>query len=317
MFGAVAQAGYKVAATWGAAFVAADTRLTIVSENITANVERLASEALVGSSGAHQSEAYVELCSGDITFELDYNNCHDLLGYALGYGSTGNYYPADPFPDTKYFHLTIDKYTRRWYFRSCCVNSVEITGSSGDSKPITVTLNVTAYACTRDATVFPTLTFTTPNRAFFKHITYFRIGDQADALAAGDNFRINSFSLRMENNLKTDDKDTGSATNLVEPIRNGFRKCTFKFGFPRYLSIAETIQALTAADTALQATMNLTDGADAVNILIAQMKGVDGPGLNVGGPGAIGGEFTLDCYRNLTNTGNMPTVAEEFRINVT
>jgi hypothetical protein len=317
MYGTSGKAGYKVQTAWGAAWATVDTLIPLVSESLVANYEGLRSEALIGSSAQNESEIGVVKVVGDLVFDLDYNNAHALLGYALGYGSGGVYYPADPFPSTKFFHLEIDKYTKRWRFQTCAVNSVEISGEASGTKPLQVTMNVVAYDCVTSDTAFPSLTLTTPNRVYFKHLSYARVGDLTGALEAGDNVRVNKFSVRVENSLQADLIDSGSGTVVAEPIRNDWRKTTLKLGLGRYLSAVDTVEALKVVGARVQAELDFVDGSEHVYIRCPQAKVTEGPGMNLSGPAALAGEFGFECYRNSANTEGMPTITEEVQITVT
>ena len=66
----------------------------------------------------------------------------------------------------------------------------------------------------------------------------------------------------VNNNLKADDMDSGETTGVLEPLRNGFRIVTSKFGFARYNTAATTVLGFN--NTRLQQAFSFADGAEAV-----------------------------------------------------
>jgi len=309
MYGLKGQAGFAAASSWGATFVPATTMIPFVSESITKNFDRMMSKALIGQAGEHESEVGRQIVAGDLVMDLDYNNL-GLLEYALGDLTTGTYSLTMDLP---MFHLEIDKGVQRYRFQSCKVNQVTIAGSAGAEDPITVTLNVIAYSATISGSTFPSLSLSTPTRAWFEDLSMFRIGDLADALAPGDELGISSFELVCNHGLQADGKDSSNQANVLEPIRNEFRQVTAKFGLARNSSDAENIADLCAAGTRVQAQLALTNGSDSFTVYLPQGKVTVPPHMNVSGPGVISSEFETSWHYNNDNS-NMSTREDQVEI---
>lgn len=310
-YGAKVKAGYIDTAAWGDTWSAVTALLPVVSENLSVNYERLRSQALIGQAAAHESEIGRIMVAGDIVLELDYNNGHALFEHALGAVSSGTYTPTNDIED--YFHFEVDKGTKRYRFYSCAVNQVAIEGDAASEDPIKVTLSVVAYNATRVDTAFPSLSFTSPNRCYFQHLSYLRIGDLTDALAAGDNVAIKNFNLTIANNLQIDGKDSSSQSYVLVPMRNGWRVVTLKFALARYLTIADTLAGLRDAGTRIQGQLHFADGAETIDVYLPQGKIAAGGDMSVGGPGVIEGEFESEWFINSANS-NMASVTDQLSV---
>lgn len=102
----------------------------------------------------------------------------------------------------------------------------------------------------RDGTAFPTVTYTPGTRFLHQHLGgangYFRIGDQADALASGDNINVKSVELGWKWNFDFD------AVNSQQALQqqSGQGEVSFKFQIPEHS--ADTYHAFRDARTKLQ-----------------------------------------------------------------
>jgi hypothetical protein len=326
MSGMLAQAGWSPATSWTQAHQAATQRLRMVSESITEVYDKLRSQALVGQVAQHEFINGIVNVTGEIVCELSFD-ANDttpfddgILEYCMGANSSRTYDLANT--SDKWFHLTIDKVTRRYYFASCKVNSFSLSGEADSEAPIKLSLNITARVVTDDATVFPSLAVA-GSPVFFKHMilssaSYFMINAfGADgALDATDACNIKSFELAVDNALKSDSKDSGSAVYVVDPARDGFRTVTLKVSVARYLATApiSSFRTWKAAGTQLQAIIGFSDGSSTYICYLPQMKITEGADFNVGGPGIIEGEVSFEAFRNLNNTTHMSAVTDQLRI---
>jgi len=310
-YGAKVKAAYVDTAAWGDTWATVTTLLPVASESLVVAYERLRSQALIGQAAAHESELGRIQVTGDLVLELDYNNGHALLEHALGAVSSGTYTPTNDIED--YFHLEIEKGTKRYRFYSCAVNQVVIEGDATSEDPVKFTLSLVAYNATRVDTAFPTLSLTSPNRCYFQHLSYLRMGDLTDALAAGDNVAIKNFSLTIANNLQIDGKDSGDQTHVLVPMRNGWRTVTLKHGLARYGAIADTLAGLRDAGTRVQAQLHFADSAETIDVYLPQGKIAAGGDMNVGGPGVIEGEFETEWFINSANS-NMAAVTDQLSV---
>jgi hypothetical protein len=285
--GVRSQAGWIDAASWGASWSTVTTLLTLREESLTREYQKLRSQALLNQAAAHEFEHGHVIVSGNLTWELDYNNL-GLLEYALGAEAGGTFTPTVALE--KFFHLEVDRGgTYRYRFQSCMVNGVTISGSADSEDPVLVSMEVTAYDVTATATSFPSLSLTSPNRVYFDHIDYFYIGGLGAALDSANELAINSFELSIDNNLDQV-ADSVSATRTVQPVRDGFRATMLKIGGARYDS--DWWYLANAKENGTVAT-----GAD----------------FPVAGPGAIQGEAELEWFVN-TDNSDMSGVTDEISI---
>lgn len=311
-YGLKAKAGIDPAASWGEAWSASTILLPFVSENITKNFDRMMSKALVGQVGQHESQQGRQLVSGDLVIDLDYNNA-ELLEYAFGSEAGGVFTLADDLP---MFHLEIDKGAERYRFQSCKVNQMTITGSAGSEDPIQVSMNITAYACTRTATAFTGgLSLATADRAYFEDIGTMEFDLISGTLTTADHKPISSFELVINHNLQTDGRDTSIPDNVLEPLRNDFRVVKLKCGLARNTTAAQAMATYAEDDSRIQGELNMTSGSGTAVWQFPQGKVVNPPQMNVGGPGVISSEVEIEWYPN-TNNSNMAAVTDQVRVTI-
>lgn len=326
MNGTLSRAGWAPASSWAAAYSETSMKqLRLVSENLTENYDKIRSSALLGSAADNEFYLGHVMISGEVVVDLAYDNS-EIIEYCMGAAATTTYTFTDQL--SKVFHLLIDKNSAaaddsgstnlnkfRYRFAGVKVNSFTISGEVGES-PVKLTMQVTCRSVATVATVFPTLT--APDEPIpFKHLTSCWVGDQADALASGDALSVKSFEIAVDNNLKSDDKDSGDVSYVLEPLRNGFRKVTAKFGLARYLTSSPTADLRTwkTAGTRLQALLVLTNGTDSYTIRIPEMKVVDGVNWNVGGPAMIESDVTFEAFNNSSNANTgMSTITSQMNI---
>lgn len=291
------KAGYIEAASWTAPYVQPTTIIPLKSESFSVNYDRLQDQALVGRSSAAESfNGHVNV-NGDLQWYLDYDN-HGLMKYAFG-ALAGGVYTHDEL--TSCANIEIEKEIHRLRLNATRFNSLTISGDVGSTEPVLCSGQGVTRVATRSATAFPSLT-DTPNRAYFKDISLFRIGDLTDALVAGDALAIKSFEIGIENGLQVDAKDS-SGLYVLDPVWNDFVRFTLKLGIARINTTnASQLPVWKEADTRLQAMLTLSGTGGAFTFIFPQMKIVEGADFSVGGPGVIEGDVTLECYMNTANS---------------
>ena len=131
-------------------------------------------------------------------------------------------------------------------------------------------------------------------------ISSFRIADQVDAIADGDKFGIDSFTLSIDNKLSdpawtTDDSVNTDQQTAIEPKRNGFREVKFSIKLPRYAS--DQFFTWQNSDTVLQADLKFAVGSYEFNILLPYLKVTD-PKAGIGGADLIKPEISFDVLIN-------------------
>lgn len=310
--GHAAKVGYREAAGWNTAFQQANQIVPFISEGLTAEYDQLRSQALIGEAASHEFFNGHQKVAGNLDWELDYDNL-GLLKYAFGAESAGVFSLANDL--SAGFHLEIDKITKRYRFGTCYFNSLTISGEAGSTDPIKCSGNVVSRNVTRSDTAFPSLT-DSPNRAYWPHTDYLYLGDQANALTSDDEIAIKSWELSLENNLQVDAIDTSDPDYVLSPLRNGFRKVTLKFSLARVnTDTASLLPGWKDEATRLQGILRLANGSDSILIYLPETKIAEGGDWNVGGPGVIEGEVTLEAFVNRNNTP-MSTVSDQVEIHV-
>jgi hypothetical protein len=308
-------AGWKDAAAWDTAFAQADVFLPIVSESITKTPDMRRSQALVGQVAQHDPDFGIYGVVGDLTYELDYAAAA-LFEHVMGAVSSEVYTFTDDLDD--YFHLEIDKITKRLRYASCIVNSCTISADAQAENPITVTLNVTARTMTQSDTAIGALT-DPEKRSFHHHLAgsgYVRIGDTANALDSGDEISISGFEITIDNNIDTEGRDSETTDYALDPIRAGHRSVSCRLMFPRFTADGVTVRGFLDGDTAIQMSIYLyLDGTNTCLFNFPYGKVVEGANFNVGGPGIIAGEINTEWFYNGTKNSYM-AVTDQMQITV-
>ncbi len=296
--GHASKMGYRERSGWGGSYGQPTNMIPFKSESLTKAFDQLQSQALIGQAAAHESKNGHEMVAGDVSWELDYS-AHGMLKFGMGAESAGLYAPAADLGNV--FDLEIDKILNRHRFQSCRMGGLTISGEASSTEPILCSGNAVVYHAETSSTAFPALSLAS-NRVYFRDITSFRIGDIADALGASDNLAIKSFEVSLDNGLQTDGKDS-SGPNVLDPLRNGFRKATLKIGLAR-VDAAMIAGLLYNRDNGsrMQAQLVLSNGAGgSFTFNFPQGKIIEGLNMPIGGPGVIEDSFTLELFNNNDN----------------
>ena len=254
--------------------VAMTDRIPFLSETLSEQIAFIEDDALVGTAGRNQLDLGPISYTGKINTELRYTQksgsyyCGVDLLLALAMGGTPAYASSvttltlGESPSTA-ATIAINKQVAYWEFLSCYMNGFELTSKAGDFLHAdfdVVAYNLLRTGTTNGATQFSNLAASGGKRVLFGDMT-FRLGDTADALAAGDNIGIKDFKFSMKNNLtgpqfsSPDNSATHTNGSLtIQPVRNGFREVMLEFTLPRYESSGWGTQLETwkAAKTSLQ-----------------------------------------------------------------
>ncbi len=303
MNGVTAKAGYIDSTAFGTTFAKASTGLPIVSESLSTEYDKMRSKALTGGAAQKSFDLGRQIVQGDIVLEMDYSMI-GILEYAFGTVSTGNFSLNDSME--KWFHFEVDKYLMRHRFQSVGVNGFTISGEAGSEDPLQLTLHCYAYGASRSATAINDVSETF-DPIYFEDIAQVYVGDLDNALSSGDEVNIKSFELTVEHNQQIDGKDTSNQTNVLQNTNNDFRTVQLKLGFARYGSNQEAFEAWKAAGTYLQVQMLATNTSEIMVMSVPQCKILTGADFQVGGPGVIEGEVTLECFVNKDNTAMSST----------
>ncbi len=198
-----------------------------------------------------------------------------------------------------------------WESIGTMINAMTISGSAGEfiSASFEVQSKQLKIASTQNTpTEMLALPDDIPSLLSFSDLT-FRIGDQANALGAGDNTGISSFTLSINNNLSEPQQSTPAASLIdaaadtyvhsdakqpIKPRRNGFRECTLEITMPRYE--ADTFLDFRSNETNLQAQFTFTDGTNSFWIYLPNLK-ITAVSAPIAGAEAIEQTITLTCLR--------------------
>ena len=309
--GILAKCGIKECSSWGEVWSAVDTLIPFTAESITKQAELIEDMVLEGTAGKRAPNRGLIKVPGTLDFELDFYNCGKLLEMAMGSESSGVYDLVDDLD--KIFRMEFDKQVSRWRYDGVMVDSLQLTGEKGQ-----VIKGQVALVCrdlSRSSSAFPSLSFSNRSKVIYTESSTnsrIRIGDLVDALGSGEEIGWESFTLRLERNLKTDDA-TNQQRQILQPKINDFRKVTLSIKAPRYT--ADTIPDWKDNATDLQCDLYFTDGTKKCHIEIPQLQIARGFDCNIAGPQIIPLEGEADCFIN-TGNSNMSAITKEFRITI-
>ncbi len=188
--------------------------------------------------------------------------------------------------------IVFDKKVSYWEFVSCMFKGFKISGKVGEELKVSfpvVCHRLLRTGTTNGATQFTNLAANGGKRVLFPDLT-FRIGDAANALAAGDALGINEFTLDFNSNLSDPEYSTpdyattvGAGTHgdnatthaqrlTLQPARNGKRTVMLDFTLPRYQS--DALSAWCEAGTELQVDIksSIDSAARTFSILCPRVK---------------------------------------------
>lgn len=307
-----------VESSWGGG-VAFTELIPFMSESINRAIAQIQSQYLDGKAGSrslkNSSISVVGALEGEMVFDEITGGIigiERLIRGALGSGtwdavnSLTQYTLADTI--SRSYTIGFNKQTSVWEIAGAKINSLTIAGSAGE--PITFSVDIIGRNLLRtgDTGIVNAAAAITginptniPGQVYFDDLV-FRLADQANALASGDQFSINSFELVINNNLSDPTFGTIDSTNTDidlthEPIRNDFREILLSMTMPRYT--ADTIFNWLKNATGLQADLLFTPaGGDLLSLFLPNMKVVGDPEASIGGASLIEPTFNFRCLRN-------------------
>ena len=275
--------------TFGTA-VAVDEILPFNSESINRVIAQLESEYLDGTVGRRNLTNTIVNIEGGLEGELVWDEdsgdpigIENLLRGVLGSSSTSTddnqYKTANECDD--HYTVCFNKQVSNWEIVSTKFNTLTINGEAGGK--VMFSSDVIGYNLLRTgdagitnaiAAVTALSNTTQPQNIAFDDLV-FRIGTQADALASGDQYKIDSFELVVNNNLSEPQHSTVASdhtNNLLtlEPFRNGQREVTLSVSLPRYQS--DQFFTWLNAGTALMADLKFTSGSYYFHIFLPNIK---------------------------------------------
>lgn len=182
-------------------------------------------------------------------------------------------------------------------FNGCKVSGLTLRGSPADGCILEASVigkqrNATP---TNTAAILAGLLNTDPSVQFTD--LNFRIGDQADPLAAGDEVQISAYELRLGWDL--DQINASGGRFIIEPL-NTLRTVEFQFTVPRFTS--QQYHTWQNAGTKLQARLAFTNGSRSITILLPNLLLQPSVGAQVQGPQPMTVQVRATAYQNDSNS---------------
>ncbi|MBI3089273.1 MAG: hypothetical protein HYY96_01285 [Candidatus Tectomicrobia bacterium] len=322
-YGFEAQAVLKKGATWGTAVTPtlADA-LYLTGENIASTAPLLEDEALTGSAMQRRGDIGEERFEGTIDTHLTYEGLDLLFNLLMGTANTpgaiasGVYYNEFVLLDDLdglFGTLIIEKGANRDSYASVKVNSLDLSWQAGQRPRCS--WGLICDDLTLSSTAFPTTGAVPTYAATLALASHLDVRMAAQTLTGSpldtdDRIYPNSFTLRIENNLRGD-ITTRRSTLTDEPHRDGRFRVTGSIGFPVYSQggAEEGASALDTRTAFLNKTLMMMSvwftgaaiGAEnlAVAFLIPQLQ-ITTEAARAAGQGRIVNPFDFICTASAT-----------------
>jgi len=295
--------------------VAVDEVVPFSSESINRAIQQLESQYLDGNVGRKGLKNSVVSVTGALEGELVWDDdtgdpigCENILRGALGSSSTSTddnqYKTASAIDDV--YTMCFNKQVSNWEIVSAKHNTLTLSGAAGEK--VMFSTDIIGYNLLRtgDAGITNAVAAVTalsntdqPENIVFDDLV-FRVGTQADALATGDRYKIDSFELSINNNLSEPQFSSiasGHTSSLLtlEPKRNGQRETNLSISLPRYES--DQFFSWLNSGTALMADLKFTSGSYYFHIFLLNIRVVGDPTASIGGTELIKPEINFMALR--------------------
>ena len=230
-------------------------------------------------------------------------------------GGTIITYTLDDTADAKSLTVAFDKEARLFAYTYFKPSQMVITGGPG--LPLRVTMDGFATGEVLDSstnTAAALAALSEPGaRYLFHHLSgACLVGDLADALAGGDNVKINSFTLTV-NRGQLQYHTQSQAPE--ESLENAFQVVMLELGFPIYQN-TDLFKDFHDAHTALQAQLTFTNGSNTRIFRLPNLRTMGFP-VPIAGPGLQGYTVTLASYNDLAGANGNMSFAQALQIEET
>lgn len=307
-----AKMAFKKLTAWSDGYSAPTAQIPFLKESLSPAFDRINDDSLTGTASRGPGAQGILKVTGDTEHNLDYNNFDDMFECLCGAVASRVFTISDD-DLPKYAEVEFEKVIARHRYVPLKVGGVTISGRAGGI--VQAKFKMHPKLRTISGTALSGISFPGPrNLILFKHLN-FRIGDQVDALGAGDNMGIDSFELTFDRSLKADDTDTTSPTYVLEPIPGDWRVANLKLTFPRYNSTTAVLATWKDSDTALQARFAFTASGETFTIELPELRIESGFDVPVEGPGPI--KFDGELSAHPSTSGNPMYVGNEVRFTFT
>jgi Phage tail tube protein len=231
--------------------------------------------------------------TGDINLDLPTKGLGLLLSYAMGgtVQTSGTYTLGDVYGRSFTAQVGVPQYggtVTPKTIAGCKVSSWEISAAQSAIATGRFTIDGTSFTT---ATSLATASFPSNNSVF--HFAQGAITVDGSSVA-----NIKDFTLSVDNVLKTDRFNLGSAGIKAEQIINGFRAIT---GSITAEFTDTTLLAKFLADTSAALVLTFTGPSSSVLSITLPAVKFDGEAPQVGGPEVIDINFTFQAYDNGTD----------------
>jgi hypothetical protein len=315
--GLTSRCAIGVESTWGTG-VAVTELIPFSTEGINKTITQLESSYLDGYAGRRRIINSVVKVAGPLTVEAIWDEIttgiigiERLIKGALGSaardaGNALNKYYCDENLDESYT-IAFNKQVSVWEVQGCKISKLTISGKAGEKVTLSVELMGRNLYRTGDAGIINASAAITgispaviPINIMFDDFV-FRLADQANALATGDRYAIDSFELVLDNKpsehtFSSPDATVTDGLYSHEFLRNDFRSVELSITLPRYTT--DQVFTWLNNETALMADIKATSGSYQFNILLPNIKVKGDPAANIGGPNIITPKYNFACLRN-------------------
>lgn len=315
--GLTSRCAIGVESTWGTG-IAVSELIPFSSESINKTITQLESLYLDGYAGRRRITNSTVKVAGTLAAELIWDEIttgiigvERLIKGALGSaardaGNSLNKYYCDEALDESYT-LAFNKQVSVWEAQGTKISKLTISGKAGDKVLISADIMSRNLYRTGDAGIVNASAAITgispaviPINVMFDDLVI-RVADQANALATGDRFAIDSFELVVDNRpsehtFSSPDATVTDALYTHEFLRDNFRLVELSISLPRYTT--DQFFTWLNSETALMADLKFASGSYQFNILLPNIKMKGDPAANIGGPTLVAPKYNFACLRN-------------------
>ncbi len=279
-----------------------------ISETLTAKPDYVPHDIKIGKgASAYPSIVGNTDVDGTIVCKVDYDNMARFFIQTTGDAAT-LFVPADEV--TQSTSVIVNRNVERLQYTGGVIEEMRIMGSIDNNNSLIMMESDWFFqkrTVSSDAILSASLTSST--YAKMSELV-FRIGTQADELAAVDAIAIQNFVIRFKNNFKIV-RGSGSAF-IVQPVRDLPREVTLDITVSNYSDTGTALLAIVAAlraHSALAADFTFTASAGSITITIPELYPMDLDNMPIADDKILSFPVKLRAYKN--TSAIMATTTEE------
>lgn len=266
--GFASAAGYGLESTWSTA-VAVTNAIKYLSDSMDQTRAKIVRATNRGQGGREANSLTHKVAGGNLTGLFTYELADPWLTHFLGTFTVdvgGDFYTLiDQVTDG--LTVAIDRVVAVHEYEGYVIDAMTLAGSpdigvtfewQGTAKQRLITGTTNAAAAVA--------ALAEPAGSVLFHEMTLRVGDMADALAAGDDLSVSQFSLAVNRNKVA---QAVNATTRLQSKENGHRDSMLTITLPRYE--VDTFLGWEDAGTPLQGNLIFTDGTSTKDLRISHM----------------------------------------------